>query len=164
MQPCWKQNTFYLLLHSNSPVKAQLTNHPAFLSIMLPITTLKRCSGPSSWTLLTIQASLSKRQSVSVCQMLQDFWRQWQECSRLPISISVLSGGREITQWAPLPEAREGDAWIKECRTFLPAWPFPSCNWTLRGWLKRGQFVPSRCMNSSHPLNGTIYEGLSLQT
>ena len=87
MEPCWKQNTFYLLLHSNSPVKAKLTNGPASLSITLPITTLECCLGTSGWTLSTRQASLSKRQSVSVCQMLQGFWWQWLgERSTPPVS------------------------------------------------------------------------------
>ena len=62
---------------------------------------------------------------------------------------------------APLPEARERDGRIKEHRTFLSAWPFPSYNWMLKGWFKRGQFAPTRCIDSS--VGGTRYKGLSLQ-
>lgn len=125
---------FSILLHSNSPVKAKLTNNPASLSIMSPITTLTGCSGPSGWTLSTRQASPSKRQSVLVCQMLQDFWWRWQgQHPMSPVSISLLKGRREVTQQVPLPEARERDGWIKERRTFLPAWPFYSCNCMLKG-------------------------------
>ena len=131
---------------------------------MLPITTLKWCSGPSGWTLSTKPASLSKRPSVSIRQMLQDFWWPWWgEDSTSPVSISLLSGGRELSQQAPLPEAREGDGWIRDQTNVLPAWPFSSCNWMSKWWLKRGQSVASRSVSSSHLLNGTRHKGLSLQ-
>lgn len=134
MEACWKQNTFYLLLHSNSPVKAKLTGCLTSLSIMLPITTFKWCLGPSGWTLWTIQASLSERRSVSVCQMLQDFWWQWWgECSNSPAFIYLLSGGRKSTQ----QPAREGNGYIKEYQTFLPVWPFSSCIGMLKKMIEK---------------------------
>ena len=39
---------------------------------------------------------------------------------------------------APLPEARERDGRIKEHKTFLPAWPFPS-------YAKSLQSCPTLC-------------------
>lgn len=135
MELGWKQNTFSLLLQSDSPVKAKLTNGPAPLSIMLPITTLKWCLGPSGWTPSTRRASQSKRRSVLVWQMLQDFWWQWWgEHTIPPVSASLRAVGEKWHSKLPCQKPGKEMGAVK-IQNSSACWAISFLNRMLEGWL-----------------------------